>query len=91
MDPEVVGEHEGVVQNGELETAGFSGKYNPTTRKQRCQNPEKYDLKPALCRSILQFECVLNLLWDVFYVLQETRTNIQRDLLSLPAGKKSKL
>jgi hypothetical protein len=32
MAPEVVGEHEGVVQNGEKEIAGFSEKYNPTTR-----------------------------------------------------------
>ena len=32
MAPEIVGEHEGVVQNGEMEIAGFSEKYNPTTR-----------------------------------------------------------
>jgi len=30
MAPEIVGEHEGVVQNGEKKIAGFSEKYNPT-------------------------------------------------------------
>jgi len=32
MAPEIVGEHEGVVQNGEKKIAGFSEKYNPITR-----------------------------------------------------------
>ena len=51
-------EHEGVVQNGELEIAGFSEKYNPTTRLKgvKTQKVITWNLRYA------EAYCILNVL-----------------------------